>query len=184
MKNLPKIPHSHRLRAAALTAAVGVFVALPAFAQGTGADLGLGYATAIGLASGDVRTVASRIISYFLGLLGIVTVLIMLYAGFLWMTSGGSEEKVQTAKKWMVNGVIGLMIVMSAFAITQFIFRAITGENGGGSSAGSCPPGQVCGGGSAGLGGGGLGGFKITGITPSGSGSGDKGWPKNYAFQT
>ncbi len=171
----------NRFRAAALTAAVGVFVALPAFAQGTGPDLGLGYATAIGLATGDVRTTVSRIISYFLGLLGIVAVCIILYAGFTWMTAGGSEEKITTAKRLIVNAVIGLVIIMSAFAITQFIFRAITGESGGTTSSGGCPPGQVCGGG-AGFGGGGLGGFKISGITPGGSGGG-KGWPKNYAFQ-
>lgn len=168
-----------RLKKAVLAAFLGVLVALPAMAQGTGPDLGLGYATAIGLTTADIRTTISRIISYFLGFLGIIAVGIMLYAGFLWMTAGGNEEKVRDAKKWMINGTIGLVIIMSAFAITQFVFRAITGEDGLGTSGpGGCPPGQTC----SGFGGGGFGGFKVGGITPFGPGPSDAGWPKNYGI--
>lgn len=174
----PRFPH--RLRTAAFAAVVGVLGALPASAAGTGPDLGLGYATAIGLTTTDIRTTVSRIISYFLGFLGIIAVGIMLYAGFLWMTAGGSEEKVGVAKKWMVNGAIGLAIITSAFAITQFIFRAVEEGSQGAGGVGGCPPGQVCGGG---FGGGGLGTFKLAGITPFGPGPGDKGWPKNYSIQ-
>jgi cysteine-rich repeat protein len=167
-----------RARKAVIAAFLGVFIALPALAQSP--DLGLGYATAIGLTTADIRTTIARIISYFLGFLGIIAVGIMLYAGFLWMTAGGSEEKISTAKKWMINGTIGLVIIMSAFAITQFVFRAITGEDGlgGSGSGGGCPPGQTCGG----LGGGGFGGFKVSGISPSGPGPSSGGWPKNFGI--
>jgi cysteine-rich repeat protein len=92
----------------------------------------------------DLRVTIVRIINIFLGFLGLIAFCIVLYAGYLWMTSGGSEERVSTAKKLLINGVIGLFIIMSAFAITSFILRtlrsAIDGEGGmgsGGSGGGS-----------------------------------------------
>lgn len=170
------IRHWKKLLSVVAAASAGFFLfAFPVMAQ---VDLGLNFATGLGLTTTDIRTTVSRIISYFLGFLGIVAVCIMLYAGFLWMTAGGNEEKVSTAKKWMINGVIGLIIIMSAFAITQFIFRAITGDSLG--TNGGCLPGQVCSGGD--LGGGSAGGFRIAGVTPSGPGPNNGGWPKNYAL--
>ncbi len=87
--------------------------------------LGINYATAIGLGTEDVRTTVSRIIRAFMGLLGIVAVIIILLGGFKWMTAAGNEEKVAEAKKLIVSGVIGLVIIMSAFAIAQFVVGAV-----------------------------------------------------------
>lgn len=98
---------------------------LPMFAFAAGADLGLNYATEIGLATTDVRTTVSRIIRAFMGLLGIVAVIIILLGGFKWMTAGGNEEKVAEAKKLIISGIIGLVIIMSAYAIAQFVVGAI-----------------------------------------------------------
>src|SRR3989338_571507 len=91
----------------------------PAFAGGV--DLGLEKTTSLGLTTTDIRTVIGRIINYFFGLLGIIAVGIMLYAGFLWMTAGGNEEQIMTAKKWMLNGTIGLVIIMSSYAFVAFL---------------------------------------------------------------
>lgn len=60
------------------------------------------------------------IIKAFLGLLGIIAVVLTIYAGFLWMTAGGNEEDVGKAKKLLGNAVIGLAIILSAYAITAF----------------------------------------------------------------
>jgi len=111
-------------------------------------ELGLNYATAIGLGTQDIRTTVAKVIYYFLGLLGIVGVVLVLYAGFLWMTSQGNEEKVTQAKRILINAIIGLCIIMSAYAITYFIFRAITGEGGittgGGGGSGTQLAGMYC----------------------------------------
>lgn len=69
----------------------------------------------------DLPTIIGKIIGGFLGILGSVFVILVIYAGFLWMTAGGNEEQVGKAKKMMTNAVIGLIIVMLAFAITNFI---------------------------------------------------------------
>ncbi len=161
---------------AAVLAMLGVAVfALPALAQ---VDLGLEYGTELGLTTTDIRVTIGRIINAFLGVLGIVAVLIVLYAGFLWMTAGGDAQRVQTAKRWLINGVIGLIIILSSYAIASFVLNAvIQGTVGGpGGGPGGCPPGQTC---SIPPGGGG--GFRVQSIVPYGSGPGDDGWPKNYA---
>lgn len=107
-------------------------------------DFGIGNDSAFGetteLASTDIRVILGRIVQVFLGILGIIAVGIFLYAGFLWMTSGGDESKIASAKKTMINAVIGLVIILSAFSIVQFILNALTdatgfgGRNTGGSA--------------------------------------------------
>lgn len=168
-----------RSRYALIAAVLGLFVALPVFAQAP--DLGLGFATATGLTTTDVRTLVGNIIKGFLGLLGLVAVGLLIYAGFLWMTSKGEEEQVTKAKRIILNAVIGLVIIIASYAIVAFIFRAVVGGAGLGGPDGECPVGQTCttqcigcdGGGSV---------LRVQGITPSGSGPSGNGWPKNYGF--
>ena len=73
----------------------------------------------------DPIQIISTIINAFLGLLGIIFVILMLYAGFLWMTAAGNEEKVSQAKKLIMSAVIGIVIVMSAYAIASFVIGAV-----------------------------------------------------------
>ncbi|MDD4901110.1 MAG: pilin [Patescibacteria group bacterium] len=80
----------------------------------------------------DPRLVASNIIRYILGFLGILAVIIILYAGFKWMLSGGSEEKVGEAKKMLVAGIIGLVIILCAFAIANFVIEQLYNATSGG----------------------------------------------------
>jgi len=62
-----------------------------------------------------------RIIRIVLGLLGVVMVVLVIYAGFMWMTAGGTPEKVEKAQKIIVQAVIGLAIILAAYAITDFV---------------------------------------------------------------
>ena len=66
-----------------------------------------------------------RIIKIVLGLLGIVLIVIVIYAGFLWMTAGGNEDQVKKARQWLINAIIGLAIILSAYAITDFIITKL-----------------------------------------------------------
>ncbi len=143
-------------KTAFLTLAVFLFVgtavfghAVAAFAQ-VNAKVGLGveFATATGLATGDIRTYVSKIIRYFLLLLGTIAVILCMYAGFLWMTAGGNEEKISQAKKILTNAVIGLLIIVAAYAIVAFILQSLGIDTGGGvTSSGSGSSGALSGGG-------------------------------------
>jgi hypothetical protein len=121
-----------QLKKFAIGAGITALAVLPAVAlASTGPDLGLNYATAIGLGTQDVRTTVSNVIKAFMGLLGIVAVVIILLGGFKWMTAGGNEEKVAEAKKLIISGIIGLVIIMSAYAIAQFVVSAIINGTSG-----------------------------------------------------
>lgn len=79
----------------------------------------------LGLSSADIRVTIARIIRVAMGLLGIVAVVIVLIGGFTWMTAGGNDEKVAEAKKWIFAGIIGLAIILSAFAISSFVINSL-----------------------------------------------------------
>lgn len=87
----------------------------------TDADLGIGYGSATGLSNSDPRLVAARVIRVAMSLLGILAVAILIFAGFTWMTAGGNDEKIGEAKKWMFAGVIGLALILSAYAVATFV---------------------------------------------------------------
>ncbi|MBI4098499.1 MAG: IPT/TIG domain-containing protein [Candidatus Magasanikbacteria bacterium] len=102
----------------------------------TATELGLYYGEATGLGTEDLRVTIARIIRTGLGLLGIVALVIILAGGVVWMTAGGSEDKVKIAKKIILNGVIGLAIILSAFSITHFILTSLVEGTTGGAGAG------------------------------------------------
>lgn len=83
--------------------------------------LGLNYASTSGLGTRDFRETISSIINVTLSLLGVIVLCIIIYGGFLWMTAGGNDDKVADAKKWIFGGIIGLVIILSAYAIAQFV---------------------------------------------------------------
>lgn len=87
--------------------------------------LGVGYAKYSGLENRDIRYSIGSIIQTVLGFLGIGTMVLMLYAGFLWMTSMGNSDKVEQAKKIIWGAAIGLAIIMSAYAITSLVLRSL-----------------------------------------------------------
>ncbi len=103
-----------------------------------------------GLSSEDPRSIAGRIINIFLSILGVVALGIVLYAGFLYMTSGGEPEKVGKAKKYLINGFIGLAIILSAYGITRFLFSMFEQEPTGGLEITGLPPGYNLSGGAFG----------------------------------
>ena len=80
----------------------------------------------LGLPATDIRLIIAKIIRVALSLLGIIALLLILYAGFLWMTAGGNDEQIASAKKVMFNTVIGLAIILSAYAIVSFVIYRLT----------------------------------------------------------
>jgi len=123
--------------------AVGIAIAAEAAALSTvvhaqalsGNDLfggnGTGFAQQAGLGSQDLTTTIASIIRVGLGFLGVIAVVIVLYGGFLWMTSAGSDEKVKQAKKVMISGIIGLAIILSAFALASFVIGSLSTATAG-----------------------------------------------------
>jgi len=103
--------------------ALGLFVALPALAQ---INTGIEFGQYTGLVNTDIRIIVAKIIRVALGLLGIVALGFLLYGGFIYMTSEGNEKKLEEAKTIIKNAVIGLVIILSAFSIAQFVITRLT----------------------------------------------------------
>jgi hypothetical protein len=88
-------------------------------------DIQTNVQNSTGLGNRDPREIAASVIRVVLGFLGIIAVLIILYAGFLWMTAAGNDDKISTAKSMMSAGVIGLIIILAAFGIATFVMNAL-----------------------------------------------------------
>ncbi len=94
-----------------------------------GADLGTEVIDeSIGLSATDPRIIIGRIIQIALGFLSTIALVVILYAGFLWMTSEGEDAKIDKAKQLLKNGVIGLAIILSAWGIATFIISKLSGN--------------------------------------------------------
>jgi hypothetical protein len=83
------------------------------------------FGDATGLGQADLEETTGNIIRIIIGFLGIVAVIIVLLGGFKWMTAGGNDDKVREAKQMLIAGVIGLAIVLTAYAITSFVIGSI-----------------------------------------------------------
>ncbi|OGY91818.1 MAG: hypothetical protein A3H70_04915 [Candidatus Komeilibacteria bacterium RIFCSPLOWO2_02_FULL_48_11] len=75
----------------------------------------------------DPMDIVIVIINTVLGLVGIIFFVQMFYAGFRWMTSGGSEEIIKESKQTIRSAVIGITIVFASFVLTNFVINRIQG---------------------------------------------------------
>lgn len=97
----------------------------PALAQTV--DVGLQQAESVGLSGSDPRLIVARVIQVALGFLGMIALGLLLYAGYLWMTSAGDDNQVSSAKTLLRNGAIGLVIILSSFGIVTFVLNRLAG---------------------------------------------------------
>jgi len=73
----------------------------------------------------SVPILVGKIIKGALGFLGILFLIIILYAGFTWMTAGGSEEDVTRARSLIKWSIIGIIVIVGAYAISFYVIDQI-----------------------------------------------------------
>lgn len=54
--------------------------------------------------------------------LGLISVILFLYAGFIWFRSGDNEEEVKKAKDIIIGAIVGLVLTLSAYGISYLVF--------------------------------------------------------------
>ena len=85
-----------------------------------------------GLTNADPRVIASRVINVVLGILGTIATVLIFYAGFLWMTAAGNEDDITKAKSIMTAAIIGLVIILASYSISNFFvksaYKAVQGD--------------------------------------------------------
>lgn len=135
--------NTRALRAVAILVAVGVFVIfIPDVLAQSDIESSLALVNeGAGLGTTDIRVIIANIVRVFLGVVGIIAFGFILYAGFLWMTSQGDAAKVEKAQKIMINAGIGLVIILSSLAITQFVLsRLLEATTGGAGTSDDAVP--------------------------------------------
>jgi len=117
--------------------AIGAMVNAQALQSGTVSGMGapaktLAEQSGFDVANGSIGAIMAKVLTTFLSLLAIIFIVLIVLAGYNWMTAGGEEQKVTKAKDSIQKAVIGLIIIMSAYVITAFVFNNLPA--GGGSS--------------------------------------------------
>jgi len=118
MKNLT-------VKATTIAGSIGLF-ASNAFAQGAGFfDNPQGGAAPSAAAQGTLGQNITLIINYFLGILGLVAVAFLIYAGILMVTAGGNDEQIGKARKIITYAVIGIVIILLSWTIVTFVTSSL-----------------------------------------------------------
>jgi uncharacterized BrkB/YihY/UPF0761 family membrane protein len=79
------------------------------------------------LGTEDPATVAYSLINAALVFLGIITVVLIIAAGFMWMFAAGEEEKIKKAQDILKGAILGLVIIMASYGIAQYVFDKLMG---------------------------------------------------------
>jgi hypothetical protein len=122
----------HLLAATSAIAQAYIFFPLAARAQApeglSGANTALeevGGET--GAASGPTLTeLIGGLINVVLGFMGIFLVIYIVWAGYIYASSAGEKEKIDKAKKMISSAVIGLVLIIAAYAIASYVISALT----------------------------------------------------------
>lgn len=75
-----------------------------------------------------IQTKAGQIIGVLLSFVGVLFLILMIYAGLMWMTAQGNSQKVDKAKELLINSIIGIIIIFSAYALTAFIGNFVSNQ--------------------------------------------------------
>lgn len=80
----------------------------------------------VGTGGKDGKTFVKDILKYFLGFLGLLCVVMIIYGGFLYITSAGEEEGAKKGKTIILYCVIGLLIIAGSYIIVDTVLKGIT----------------------------------------------------------
>jgi hypothetical protein len=104
-------------------------LAILAFPLFAGAQFGTEFTFVTGVTGVEgVTTILGNIAQWFLTIVIAVSVIFFVYAGFLYVTSGGDDDKIKKAKDYLLYGVIGIAVALLAAAITTVVEGLISSQ--------------------------------------------------------
>lgn len=84
---------------------------------------GTGHAEMAGIKDKTPAEIIGQVINGLLTFLGVIFLILMIYGGYLWMTARGNEQQVEKAKNLIKDAIVGLIVVLAAYAITYTIYN-------------------------------------------------------------
>lgn len=112
-------------------------VSQPAMANGFGDEINKGLEQVGGQQTADAGSIIKTIVNALLFLIGVVAVIMIIWAGVQYTTSAGDSSKVATAKNTIVYAVVGLIVAIFAYAIVNFVVSTFNGGGSGGGGGGN-----------------------------------------------
>ncbi len=73
-----------------------------------------------------IPQIVSKIIKLIMGLVGIISLVMFIYAGFLWLTAQGKPEAIKKGRDTMLWAVVGLVVIFSSYIVLNYIFKVLT----------------------------------------------------------
>ncbi|NQV13457.1 MAG: hypothetical protein HQ530_04115 [Parcubacteria group bacterium] len=122
----------YKILAGLLVLVCGVVFVGADVAQAT--DYGLSHVKGKGMVEADWVTVVANVIRAVLGIVGVLLLIMLIYGGIVYMTSGGSEDRITMGKKILSYAIFGVIIIALAFVLTTYIMNTFYGEGGTGVS--------------------------------------------------
>ncbi len=107
------------------------FLVLPIILNAQTTDIGVSSEVEeqLGLPN-DLPSSFTNIVKWLLLSLGLIGVIMIIYAGVLWLTAAGNEERITTAKKTITTVIIGLAVILLAWAIVTFVIDGLVYGSG------------------------------------------------------
>ncbi|MBI4090882.1 MAG: hypothetical protein HY422_02560 [Candidatus Komeilibacteria bacterium] len=75
-----------------------------------------------------IPLVVARAVQGVLSIVGVIFLILVIWGGAMWMTSGGNEKNISRAKQILTTATIGLVIIMTGYAITYFLIANLSGQ--------------------------------------------------------
>lgn len=113
------------LAAASATATVFMFSTVPAMAQLISPTDQPGRLAEATGGQGSFRDLLLTFLNFFLGFLGIVAVIMVIYGGILYVTAAGEQENIDKGKKIIMYAVVGIVIILLAFALVNTLLSGL-----------------------------------------------------------
>jgi len=88
-----------------------------------------------GVQNQNIVTMTGKLITAALSIIGVLLLILIIYAGFLWMTAGGEKDQVKKAKDYLLNAVIGLILILASYGISSFVIDLISNAGATGTEA-------------------------------------------------
>lgn len=96
-----------------------------AFDTNAGKPLNTTVSTAGYGTSATAEGIIGLIITTALTFVGVIFLALTLYGGYIWMIARGNEQEVERAKNIIINSIIGLVVVIAAYAISWYVINAL-----------------------------------------------------------
>ncbi len=112
-------------KALAASATVFLFNTVPAYAQLISPGDQPGRLSEATGGEGSFRNLILTFLNFFLGFLGLLAVVMVIYGGILYVTGAGEQDKLDKGKKIIMYAIVGIVIILLAFALVSTILGGL-----------------------------------------------------------